>query len=101
MSSIFRRLEEPDTQWINIDIEGETVRVPAGETVAAAILASGLHSCRTTPLSGESRAPFCMMGVCFECLMEIDGIPNRQACQVPVKEGMRIRRQIGTGEGYR
>jgi len=100
MSSIFRRLEEPDTQWINIDIEGETVRVPVGETVAAAILASGLRSCRTTPLSGEPRAPFCMMGVCFECLMEIDGIPNRQACQVQVREGMRIRRQIGAGKGY-
>ena len=101
MSSIFRRLEEPDTQWINIDIEGEAVRVPVGETVAAAMLASGLRSCRTTPLSGEPRAPFCMMGVCSECLMEIDGIPNRQACQVQVREGMRIRCQIGTGEGYR
>lgn len=101
MSLIFRRLEESNAQWINVDIEGETVWVPVGETVAAAILASGLHSCRTTPLSGESRAPFCMMGVCFECLMEIDGIPNRQACRVQVKEGMRIRRQIGAGKGYR
>jgi predicted molibdopterin-dependent oxidoreductase YjgC len=74
--------------------------VAAGETVAAAILASGIQSCRTTPLSGEPRAPFCMMGVCFECLMEIDGTPNRQTCQIPVQQGMKIRRQLGRGEGY-
>jgi NADH dehydrogenase/NADH:ubiquinone oxidoreductase subunit G len=34
-----------------------------------------------------------MMGVCFECLMVIDGVPSRQACMVPVREGMRIERQ--------
>lgn len=100
MSSSFRRLEEPTREWIKVEIEGETVRVAAGETVAAAILASGIQSCRTTSLSGEPRAPFCMMGVCFECLMEIDGTPNRQTCQIPVKEGMQIRRQLGSGEGY-
>jgi len=37
-----------------------------------------------------------MMGVCFECLMEIDGIPNRQACMVTVAPGMRIARQLGS-----
>lgn len=36
-----------------------------------------------------------MMGVCFECLVEIDGIPNRQACMIPVREGMVVRRQKG------
>ena len=36
-----------------------------------------------------------MMGVCFDCLMEIDGVPNQQACMVPVAEGMAIRRQDG------
>jgi predicted molibdopterin-dependent oxidoreductase YjgC len=50
---------------------------------------------RATPVSGSPRAPYCMMGVCFDCLMEIDGVPNRQACLVPVAEGMRIRRQQG------
>jgi NADH dehydrogenase/NADH:ubiquinone oxidoreductase subunit G len=36
-----------------------------------------------------------MMGVCFECLVEIDGVPARQSCLVPVREGMSIKRQIG------
>jgi predicted molibdopterin-dependent oxidoreductase YjgC len=100
MPSSFRRLDEPGRQWIQVEIDGLTVRVAAGETVAAAILASGIQFCRTTPLSGVHRAPFCMMGVCFECLMEIDGTPNRQTCQIQVKEGMQIRRQLGRGEGY-
>ena len=65
--------------------------------VAAAVLAGNLRYTRTTPVSGSPRAPLCMMGVCFECLMEIDGVPNRQACQVEVAPGMTVRRQQGVG----
>jgi hydrogen cyanide synthase HcnC len=63
-------------------------------TAAAAVLI-GNGITRTTPVSGSPRAPYCMMGVCFDCLMEIDGVPNTQACMVPVAEGMRISRQVG------
>ena len=66
-----------------------------GDTVAAALLAAGETDLRATPVSGSPRAPYCMMGVCFECLMEIDGIGNRQACLTPVIEGMQVRRQRG------
>ena len=45
-----------------------------------------------------TRAPYCMIGVCFDCLMKIDGEPNRQACLVTVKEGMKIERQVGVPE---
>jgi len=100
MSSTFRRLEESNTTWVEILIDGQTVRAREGESVAAALLAAGLRSCRTTPISGTPRAPYCMMGVCYECLVEIDGVPNRQSCQIPVQAGMQIRRQIGTAEGY-
>ena len=101
MSSIFRRLEESNDRWVEIQIDGQTTRAREGESVAAALLAAGLRSCRTTPILGAPRAPYCMMGVCFDCLVEIDGLPNRQACQIPVQAGMQIRRQIGTAEGYR
>jgi hypothetical protein len=63
--------------------------------VAAALLAAGVSRFRATPVSGAARAPFCMMGACFECLVEIDGVPSRQACMVEVKAGMRIRSQEG------
>lgn len=94
---MFRRLKVLDGATVNIEIEGRVVRVPVGETVAAAMLVNLPGPTRTTPVSGAPRAPLCMMGVCFECLMEIDGVPNRQACQVRVAEGMRIRRQHGVG----
>jgi succinate dehydrogenase/fumarate reductase-like Fe-S protein len=50
---------------------------------------------RETAVSGGPRNPYCMMGVCFDCLVEIDGVPNRQGCMVAVRDGMRIRRQRG------
>ncbi len=94
----FRRLNDSPAATVTVDIEGQRVEVPAGETVAAAVLVAGLGFTRTHPVSGAPRAPLCMMGVCFECLMEIDGMPNRQACQVEVAEGMSIRRQLGVGD---
>jgi len=100
MPSTFIRLEDPDSRWVNIQIDGKATRAREGDSVAAALLAAGLRSCRTTPISGKPRAPFCMMGVCYECLVEINGVPNRQSCQITVQEGMQIRRQIGTAEGY-
>lgn len=94
---MFKRLDKRDSDTLTVDIEGEPVCVPAGASVAAAVLSHGLIPTRSTPVSGQPRAPFCMMGVCFDCLMEIDGRPNRQACMVQVEEGMRIRRQQGVG----
>ena len=92
---MFKRLSNVTDNAVTITIEDEDVQVPVGETVAAAVLVHNLGYTRTTPLSGAPRAPLCMMGVCFECLMEIDGIPNRQACLVQVAEGMTIRRPRG------
>ncbi|MBK1710972.1 2Fe-2S iron-sulfur cluster-binding protein [Marichromatium gracile] len=44
---------------------------------------------------GTPRAPFCMMGVCFDCLAVIDGVPSTQSCLVTVQEGMQVERQYG------
>ena len=94
---MFKRLDDNPGFFVTISIEGRPVEVPAGETVAAAVLASGLGHTRTTPLSDAPRAPFCLMGVCYECLMVIDGLPNQRACRVRVRAGMTIERQHGTG----
>jgi len=100
MPAPFRRLEEPDCRWVEVEVDGTKTFVRQGESVAAALLASGMRSCRTTTVSGAPRAPYCMMGVCFDCLVEIDGVPNRQSCQIAVEEGMRICRQHGTTQEY-
>ncbi|MEM1343001.1 MAG: (2Fe-2S)-binding protein [Pseudomonadota bacterium] len=75
--------------------EGREIRARAGESVAAALLAAGIEICRDHPKTGLPRAPFCLMGTCFECLVTIDGQPNRQACLVPAADGLIIER--GTG----
>ncbi|MEI2416859.1 (2Fe-2S)-binding protein [Orrella sp. JC864] len=80
---------------VTLQFEGRPLRVPAGISVAAALLLHGGAPYRSTPVSAAPRAPYCMMGVCFECLVEIDGKPNRQACLAPVREGMAVRRQQG------
>ncbi len=92
---MFRRRHKAARDAVTLMIEDEPVTVAEGDTVAAALLAAGLAWFRTTPVSGRPRAPWCMMGVCFDCLVEIDGEPNRQACLVTVREGMTVRRQRG------
>ncbi|MEO2015051.1 MAG: (2Fe-2S)-binding protein [Fuerstiella sp.] len=68
-----------------------------GETVAAALLAAEQCVLRKTARRHEPRGLFCGMGVCFECLVCIDGQPNRQACLTPVADGMRVEIQVGNG----
>ena len=80
---------------IPVEVEGRTVLVPAGASAAAAVLLAGLPSLRETPVSGSARAPYCLMGICFDCLAEIDGVPNRQSCMIAARPGMRVRRQRG------
>jgi predicted molibdopterin-dependent oxidoreductase YjgC len=92
---MFRRLPDAAGDRIAFTIDGQRAQALAGDTVAAALLGAGAEHCRTTPISGARRAPYCMMGVCFECLVTIDGVGNRQACLIPVREGMRIETQSG------
>jgi len=80
---------------VAVTLNGQPLQVPPGSSVAAALLAAGVKRFRNSPVSGEARAPYCMMGVCFECLLEIDGVPNRQGCLVPLQAGMAIRTQDG------
>jgi predicted molibdopterin-dependent oxidoreductase YjgC len=92
---MFAPLPDAPQDHVTVHIDGEPFAVPADATAASAMLMRGESSTRTTPVSGAPRAPYCMMGVCFECLMEIDGEPNQQGCLVIVADGMRIARQIG------
>lgn len=84
-----------DKPMIHLTINGQPLKVSQGTTVAAAALSYGLTYTRTTPISGAKRAPFCMMGVCFECLMVINCQPNQRACSTYVEEGMQVEIQQG------
>lgn len=86
------------SETVTVYVDGKPVSVAANESAAAAAIQAGLGFTRTSPITSEQRAPYCMMGVCFECLMVIDGTPSRQACMVKVRPGMRIDRQLGLRE---
>jgi predicted molibdopterin-dependent oxidoreductase YjgC len=90
---MFKRLDDNKEKGVTLTIEGKKTTAPAGSSVAAAMLTAGFDHVRTTSVSGARRAPFCMMGTCFDCLVEIDGTPNRQACQTTVRQGMLVKLQ--------
>jgi len=93
---MFNQYRPENRKTVSIDFEGTRMSVPAGITVAAAVMGfTGENYIRRSPVTGEPRAPFCFMGVCHECLMEINGIPNQQACLIEVKDGMKLKRQSG------
>ena len=97
---MYRRLPDlaafnPNARLLAVTIDGKPFAARDGDTVAATLLAAGLADCRTTPVSGSTRGPFCMMGVCFDCLVVIDGQPNQQGCMLPARVGMKIERQRG------
>jgi predicted molibdopterin-dependent oxidoreductase YjgC len=92
---MFKRLNHINEPTVTITVEDRPIEVPESDSVAAAMLAAGILTTRTTPAGGAHRGPYCMMGTCFECLIEIDGVPNQQACQTQVREGMNVIVQKG------
>jgi len=95
---MFRPMKLPASEQrraIQIMVEGQPVATREGDTLAAALLNAGVVPFRHTPVSGQARAPMCLMGVCFDCLVEVDGAPNVQSCMVEVREGMQVRLQVG------
>ena len=88
---MFRRIR-PAQPNVTIYIDDRPHRVNADETIATILVNSGIPAVHNAP-DGAPRGPYCMMGVCFECLVEIDGRPNQQACQAMIRDGMQIRRQ--------
>ena len=94
---MFRKLHDPRTTVpaLTLTIDGQPVSAEPGDSVAAVLLRLDPPFSRTTPVSGSPRTPYCMMGVCFECLASVDGVASTQTCLVQVREGMRVERQHG------
>ena len=94
---MFRKFEpevEPKKS-VTIMVDGSGVTAEEGEPVAAVLLRTPPFTNRTTPVSGAVRAPYCMMGACFDCLVEVDGETSTRSCLIQAREGMAIRRQTG------
>jgi predicted molibdopterin-dependent oxidoreductase YjgC len=86
-----------DQDGVRFTFEGRPIEARPGTPIAVALVAAGERTFRTTAARAEPRGLFCGMGVCFDCLVEVDGRPNVRACQTPLAEGMRVTRQRGHG----
>lgn len=84
--------EVSETDTVSFEFEGERLSGRRGESLAAALTAAGIRALRVTR-GGEPRGLFCGMGVCQECLVEIDGISNQRACMTKLERSVSIRRQ--------
>jgi predicted molibdopterin-dependent oxidoreductase YjgC len=71
-------------------VDGQQIAAHQGESLAAALLAAGIRQLRASPRKGAPRGAFCFMGVCQECVVQVNGA-TVQACLVPVTDGMVVR----------
>lgn len=89
--------EKEPGKSITIKVDGESVAAYEGETIAAALMATGKKVFRHTPKKGEPRGYFCGIGRCTDCCMTVNGIPQIRTCITPVEDGMEVETQNGLG----
>ena len=92
---MFRDLS-PDAPRVRVSLDGQALDLPEGANLAAALLAAGITTFRATHVSAAPRGPFCMMGACFDCLIEVGGV-TRQACMMQVSDGLVLTRPARRG----
>jgi len=79
--------------------DDETIHAEEGQSIGAALIAAGHRSWRSTRIEGAPRGLFCGIGVCFDCLVTVNGRPNRRACLMEAMPGDQVRTQEGAGRG--
>jgi predicted molibdopterin-dependent oxidoreductase YjgC len=83
---------------IQILLNDETIMVAGGQSIGALLLELDQRITRTTRFASKPRGMFCGIGICFDCLITINGVTNQRACLTTVEEGMTIQTQLGSGE---
>ena len=80
---------------VEFTFDGERIIAFSGQTVAAALLAHGNRTLRKTRVAGKPRGIFCGIGICFDCLVVVNGLPNQRACLLEVQDQMIVLTQVG------
>ena len=83
-----RNEEQSEKAAIQLFINGKAISVPAGTSVAAALMQSGISA--RVSVAGEPRAPLCAMGICMECCATVNSIPHVRTCQLTAEDGMQV-----------
>jgi len=91
---MFKRLDDHSGSAISIIFDGSEIAAVDGENLAVALLAAGISTTRDSPVSGRPRAPYCMMGTCYDCLVRIEG-RTVQACMSAASDGLVVERPAG------
>jgi hypothetical protein len=89
-----RKLDNSEAPPFLFSFENQQVNARGGQSVAAALIANGIRTLRIDE-AGNPKGILCGIGYCFECRCVIDDEPDRRACMVEAKPGMRVRRQQG------
>jgi hypothetical protein len=82
-------------QHFEIEVDGEHITAYEGETIAAALIAAGKLRLRYTAKSAQPRGVYCGIGLCHDCIVAINGVPNIRACQILATPGCRVESQEG------
>ena len=88
---MFRELKDEQKKEVVFFFEGKKLTAFDGETIASALLRSGEIFFREAK-NNNFRGPYCMIGICFECLVDVDQMQSLQSCQVIVKNNMQVKR---------
>ena len=78
---------------VTFTFNGETFKGVEGQSIAAALMARGVRELRKTRFDEEPRLIFCGIGICFDCVVVVNGVANQRACLIEIVEGAKIESQ--------
>ena len=82
-----------ENREVTFTFNGESFKGLEGQSIAAALMASGVRELRKTRFDEEPRLIFCGIGICFDCVVVVDGVANPRACLVEITDGAKIESQ--------
>ena len=86
-------MSTPAKREVTFTFNGENFKGVEGQSIAAALMATGIRELRKTRFNEEPRLIFCGIGICFECVVVVDGVANQRACLVEIVDGAKIESQ--------
>jgi aerobic-type carbon monoxide dehydrogenase small subunit (CoxS/CutS family) len=86
-------MSTPAKREVRFTFNGEPFKGVEGQSISAALMATGVRELRKTRFDGEPRLIFCGIGICFDCVVVVDGVANQRACLVEINEGAKIESQ--------
>ena len=86
-------MSTPSKKEVTFTFNGDTFKGVEGQSIAAALMASGVRELRRTRFNEEPRLIFCGIGICFDCVVVINDVANQRACLIEISDGAKIESQ--------